>query len=320
LRGPDAIVIGSEIVASIVGTASLLHAVAITVYDDETVTLNGRVEAVDVIERTIRIAGVTVHITDSTLWTSTLTATTNPRMLIMPPAALQFSVDAVHEQGRLVAVRIGAPQPPQTTTFYAVVANRDGNPWTIRAGDGRELQLRITERSSVVGAPAIGDTIIVTALFGTDAAIALSVEKTAPPVKARMPFAYLVGEVIAIDSTSMTTKWGEKQTLFKIAADTIFAGVAPKVGDTVYVYAQILPDGTNVAREVTVRTDQATTTLTILGRLSAINGAEWTVGSWKVEITPTTVIQGNPQVGDMIFVEGRETAKDRAVATLVVKR
>lgn len=319
-----AITPGTEVIVSLAAAAAageLLHASAISVYDGDTITLSGTAEASNELERTLTIAGRKVRITDQTTFVNTLNATA-PRgpALYSIARSVPFAVEAREEGGELVAVRIAStPLPSQVATFGAfLIEQPEPGLWIVRAGDGREVRLRLDERTHVTGSPHVDDFVNVTALFGTADAFALSVERSSAPAPVRVPFTFLIGELVKIDSTSMTIVRGQTELALRVTPDTVFPGVRPEPGDTVLVYAQILPDGTHIAREVSVKPPSGSVTL--VNRVTGIEGSEWLVAGWRIAVVATTVMQGNPGVGDIVYVEAMVTGKNRATATLIAKR
>ncbi|MGQ0601571.1 MAG: DUF5666 domain-containing protein [Anaerolineales bacterium] len=167
------------------------------------------------------------------------------------------------------------------------------------------------------------------------AAAAVSTGDTPSTAQAEAEF---TGTLIAIDGNMWTVN-GIRVT---ITAQTEIKG-NPQVGDTVKVHGAPQSDGSVIAREIEVVLASSTTTpvpgtvtpaptgsatpipsstvvvtpnakIEFFGTVTAINGAEWAVSGFRVLVTAQTEIEGNPQVGSTVKVEGRLQADGSVLA------
>jgi hypothetical protein len=78
----------------------------------------------------------------------------------------------------------------------------------------------------------------------------------------------------------------------------------PQVGDTMKVHGAPQADGSVLAREIEVEAEGDQGEIEIVGVLMAKNGNVWTVGSFAVAVGAGTEIEGDPQIGDRVKVQG----------------
>ncbi len=185
------------------------------------------------------------------------------------------------------------------------------------------LDIAITPETVIVGDPQVGDFVYVEAQIEADGsltAIFISGENGGCIVS-------FTGSIVAISETQLSINIFEnpiggdpitRTVDIAITPETVFAG-EPQVGDYVYVEAQITPDGLAVASFIEVL-DYGSIAVPVIGFIEALSATQLTVAitpmgdpghgdpitqSVDIAIIPETVIVGEPQVGDFVYVQAQ---------------
>jgi uncharacterized protein YbjQ (UPF0145 family) len=99
----------------------------------------------------------------------------------------------------------------------------------------------------------------------------------------------------------MPTSWTVSGQVLQIVATTVISG-SPAVGDTVEVHGHHSGSDVVADRIEKVNAPDPGEDVEFEGTVEMIAAASWTISSQVVTITPTTVIEGSPAVGDRVQV------------------
>lgn len=279
--------------------------------------LSGIIQAIDLPNGTLTIAGLTVHVTNTTIFEGTIAAI-NPKTLAELKTGQQVTVTLNADATGLVAtrIRVGAPTPDMVILFTATLRGIGGDVWMVTGGPYSSFH--VTSSTTITGAPRIGDLIRVVARIDAGVLTAISVEgnviRIQPPI---IPPS--VSSVIGVlleqtDKQIVVDTSVTRQTIF-LSSTTQFVG-GPHVGDLVRVdYSSV--DGQPVARTVT-KVDQPIFTA-FVGVVTTISGSDWTIGSWHVIVNAQTMISGDPRVGDRVQVVGKREQNGTITAISINK-
>lgn len=187
------------------------------------------------------------------------------------------------------------PMPPRViwVVFSGVVQSMSKSEWKI---GGRDVVLTgKTELRIEQGVQAeIGSWAIVEATKRPDGSwLARKIVITKSPKAVTVN---LQGEILSISDT----QWNVGGSRILVPTSASIHGT-PVVGAFALVTAIRQPDGTLVAKEITIRTREE---VTFEDQITSISSGEWTVGKIIVKITPDTQIDGTPHVGDRAQVDG----------------
>ncbi len=141
---------------------------------------------------------------------------------------------------------------------------------------------------------------------------------THTPTATSLPVFRLFGRLNKIEDNRWTI---DDLTVYTDAETDIQSD--PRIGDRVSVTYETLPNGNHHAIGIIMEARAAATPvpISITDRLNSMDGATWIVGRWVVTITGDTTIEGNPQVGEMVEVNGRRKSDSELTAnTISVRR
>ncbi len=187
------------------------------------------------------------------------------------------------------------PVPPRViwVVFSGVIQSVSKSEWKV---GGREVVLtEKTELRTERGAQAeIGSWAIVEATKRSDGSwLARKIVITKSPKAVTVD---LQGEILSISGV----QWNVGGSTILVPASASVHGT-PVVGAFALVTAIRQPDGTLVAKEITIRTREE---VTFEDQITSISSGEWVVGNVIVKITPDTQVDGTPHVGDTAQVDG----------------
>ena len=175
--------------------------------------------------------------------------------------------------------------------------------WTI---GGRAFA--IDDATIFVGAPGLGDFV----------EVRFHLDSNGNPVADRIRKEDAAGDelefrglVEAIGATS----WTISGRVLGVNAQTVITG-NPKLGDLVEVRADRAPDLSLTATSIQ-REDAANDEQEFRGVVSAIGASSWTIGGIVVLVDASTVILGNPQIGDNVEVRANRAADGTLTATRI---
>jgi hypothetical protein len=237
-----------------------------------------------------------------------------------PVVGSHISVLATFENGIYVALSIAVVPPfvvnpnphPLIDVFEGTVTKIEGDRWTIVPPDELIRVVRVVAETILTGSPTIGSYVNVAAARKQNIEYeALWIVARQPPDR---PIQILNTQGVVTELTSTTlviTEAGLTQRRMTVTPETTFQG-EPRVGDTVAVEAQVLPDGTLRALHV-VKVASAPAELTVVGTVLRLNGDRWIVGRWTVLISPRTTISGDIERGDRVRVIGERQADTQYV-------
>ena len=326
---------GQRIVAYVDATVSPLKATSIVVLvQKDDVALTGKVEAVDTAARTLTLLGFVVKVTDKTSFGGPYDGAGQTGLGDLRVGDLVL-VAAKAEAGSLVATRVMklAPSVETSVRLHGAVDAIGTDSWTIAAKDGTKSVVKVSAETKIVGDPKVGDEVDVLARKQSDGTLlALLIAKyVAPPT---VPTERYQGVVKSISAASWTIgpKVGDgPDRLFAVNAKTKIVG-DPKVGDEVGVLAQKQADGSYLAISIVKVTVAPPVNLVSFdGVVKSITPASastpagtamvatWVVDTTKVLVSRTTVVKGDPKVGDKVHVEGLKNADGTVAAALIAK-
>jgi hypothetical protein len=153
-----------------------------------------------------------------------------------------------------------------------------------------------------LGDVKVGDLVLVAATADSGALAALRVMKLSP---GPTPTVRLHGMVGAIGNDSWTLVLPDgTESIVKVDAGTKIVG-NPAVGDEVDVLARRQGDGTLLAVVILKQVEPPPVAeVTFEGIVKRISGAMWQVDDTQVAVSRTTVVRGDPRVGDTVRVTG----------------
>jgi hypothetical protein len=183
--------------------------------------------------------------------------------------------------------------------------------WTI----GGRIVL-VNAQTAIFGNPQVGDLVEVRADRAPDGTLTATRIKTEDGDEDGDDEREFRGIVSSIGSSSWTI--GELVVLVNGA--TAIEG-NPQVGDLVEVRADRAPDGTLTATRIKKEDDDGDgdDEREFRGVVSAIGPSSWTIGDFIVLVNDATVIEGNPQVGDLVEVRADRAPDGTLTATRIQK-
>ncbi len=206
--------------------------------------------------------------------------------------------------GRSTRVMSGRSQDPgEDQELKGTVEQVSDTSWTI---DGHTLA--VDDGTIFVGAPGLGDFV----------EVRFHVDSSGSPVADRIRKEDAEGDelefrglVEAIGASS----WTISGRVVGVNDRTVITG-NPQVGDLVEVRADRAPDLTLTATAIQ-REDGADDEREFRGVVSAIGPSSWTIGGVVVLVDASTVILGDPQVGDDVEVRASRGADGTLTATRI---
>lgn len=114
------------------------------------------------------------------------------------------------------------------------------------------------------------------------------------------------GVLTKLDATSFEL---DGSAAFQVTPDTRFVG-QPQVGDRVEVKFHVDAQGHAVADRVRKEdAEQPADEVEFSGTVETITGSQWTISGRMVQVNASTLIEGNPKVGDTVEVHARNSAQ-----------
>lgn len=321
--------VGQRIVAFLASPAPPLKASSIVVFQERAdVTLTGTVGSVDASAGTLGLLGLTLKVTDRTVFGGPWDGSGRAGLDDVKVGDLVL-VAAKAETGALVATRVLklSPTPTPTVRLHGVVASIGTVSWTFTLADGTATTVKVDARTKIVGEPKVGDEVDVLARRESDGSLlAVLIQK---PVEAPLPTVRHTGTLKSLSPTSATIgprgATDGPDISFVLNAQTRLVG-DPKVGDDVGVLAQRRADGSLLALVIAkvvgappveeVAFDGVLKGTSAAGSMGA---AVWLVDETRVHVTRSTVVRGSPAVGDRVHVEGLRNPDGSVLARLVAK-
>ena len=149
--------------------------------------------------------------------------------------------------------------------------------------------------------PQVGDSVMLDAYLNADGVWEVLWIEVLGGGGEPTDFFEVIGEVSELTTDGFIVD-GET---YVATADTVFEGeVQPEVGDTVYAFG-IVADGANVLTYVAVEDGNwGSDYFDLDGTVDAISDTLIVVDGTSIIITVDTTIEGNPQVGDQVYVAG----------------
>lgn len=217
-------------------------------------------------------------------------------LLSQPDGSLvALKIQVLGEKGSLAEDRLEFAGPIQELGNVA---------WVI---GGRTVA--VAKDTKIEGTPQVGAWAEVRARVGPEGRlVALSIK-----IEAAQPGPALLRGVI---QSLATNSWVVSGTTVALSADTRIEGT-PQVGLVVEVKGEARPDGTFLAREISVQEVKALEgqgRAAFSGKVERISADLWVVAGVQVAITNATRIKGEPQVGDTVTVEAATQPNGTLVA------
>jgi hypothetical protein len=96
----------------------------------------------------------------------------------------------------------------------------------------------------------------------------------------------------------------------------------PGLGDEVQAVVIQRSDGSYLALQIVTlrRRDAPPEPFALSGSVTSINGAQWSIGSYVINVTGETVITGDPGVGDLVDVTGERRSDGQIFAHSITRR
>ncbi|MGC8786959.1 MAG: DUF5666 domain-containing protein [Anaerolineae bacterium] len=244
--------------------------------------------------------------------TSTATASKTPLPTEPPPA--QAPVQPPLAQPTPTSRRTSTPKPTVTKTATATAIPPTAAPprevkirfkgrieaitaaaWTVGGQMVKvHAQTHIDESAARAAVGAMAAVVATRQEDGVLLAIEIIIEQAAPP--AEQPF-----EFQGLIETWSPTQWVVGGHILIITADTRIEG-SPQRGLLAEVKALRQADGTLVARQIVIQLPQEE--VQFEGIIQSINPTEWVVEGVTVRIDAQTVIEGTPEVGQSVEIQG----------------
>lgn len=327
---------GQRVLAILDATASPLKATTVVIISDRSdVTLTGKADAVDAGAGTLTVLGFKVNVTAKTVFGGPWDGAGTTSLADVKAGDLVL-VDAAADSGALAATKVMklSPSPDPTQRIHGTVESIGTDSWTIKLADGTTKTVKIDATTKVVGAPKVGDEVEILVRQQSDGSLlAVLIQATvAPPAATTERF---MGTVKSISATTWTIgpKAGTApDRVFEVNAATKIVG-APKVGDEVGVMALKNGGGTSVAviiakagpapavPVVVVTLDGMVTGLPAGPSIGPAHGlvGTWVIAGTRIVVTPTTILKGNPKIGDKVHVDGQKLPNGTIIATFIEK-
>lgn len=199
----------------------------------------------------------------------------------------------------------GATPQAGETEFAGTVESITGDVWTI---GGQAVM--VGGSTEIKGSPSVGDAVKVHGLLQSDGSImAREIEKLGADDSQQENGQET--EFTGVVASIAGGVWSVGGRAVGVNGSTEIKG-SPAVGDTVKVHAIAQPDGSLLAREIekagadgeSQNDDSSGSKHVITGTLEVMSGEVWTIGGVQVRVSISTDLKGDPQVGDVVKVEG----------------
>jgi uncharacterized protein DUF5666 len=204
---------------------------------------------------------------------------------------------------RSTRVMSGRSESGEDQELKGTVEQVSDTSWTIGG-----QAFAIDDGTIFVGAPGLGDFV----------EVRFHLDSSGNPVADRIRKEDAAGDelefrglVEAIGASS----WTVSGRVVGVNAQTVITG-NPKLGDLVEVRANRAPDLTLTATSIQ-REDAANDEQEFRGVVSAIGASSWTIGGVVLLVDGSTVILGNPQIGDDVEVRANRAADGTLTATRI---
>jgi exosome complex RNA-binding protein Csl4 len=301
-----------------VGTNGALQAETIHILTSPDALLTGAVDAVDATGGTITVLGQQVRVTSSTVIRG-LRGAAIQLSEILPRQQVRIELDRSQPGLTAKSIVVTSPIPDIPNWFGGTVEKIEGDTWTVR-NDERSLTVKVTSETHIHGTPRVGDRVFVT--YKTDTAgqhTAVSIAMVVPPPP--RPDVPAAGSVTELTTTSLTIRHvGNDATVtFVVNEQTEFLGGRPAAGDRVIVFAKPAASGTGRVAVRVVRVSENENRIVFDGVVRAIEGTRWSIGDQVVQVSPSTLILGNPRAGDRVNVVAHQGA-DRTLHALYISK
>ena len=213
--------------------------------------------------------------------------------------------------GALTALTI-TKVPPKMTSIKGTVASIGSATWIVHSG-GKDVTVSVDSQTKILGSPKVGDDVEVVGTDDGSGVITALVITRIPPALTTFR-----GTVVSIGSASWVLGVGGVDTTVGVDAQTKVSG-GPKVGDEVNVLARKLADGSLLALQIVKVASSVPSGVTFDGTLTAIRGADWTVATTRVIVTPFTQLTGSPKIGDHVKVTGMKLPDGSVMASAIAR-
>jgi hypothetical protein len=192
--------------------------------------------------------------------------------------------------------------------FRGIVEAIGATTWTI---SGRVVE--VDARTMITGSPRVGDLVEVRADRAADGTLTATDIHREDGAGDEREFR---GAVDSIGGTS----WTIAGRVVEVDAATVVTG-NPTVGDLVEVHARRASDGTLTATRIRKEDGdgEGDDEREFRGVVSAIGAGSWTVGDLVVLVNASTVILGDPKVGDLVEVRADRAPDGTLTATRIRK-
>lgn len=326
---------GDRIVASVkvVPSGGVLVAERFVVLEQHPGSIRGLIETVDAAAKTITVLGLAIHLDANTsiggLPTDNIPTIADLRV------GQNVVADLEARSGQLFAKRILVlnPNPVNEIRFEGAVKSIGAEAWVFTVSPSpaaglattRELTVKVTAQTRIVGDPRVGDRAFVVAQIQSDGSfVAISIEKRVTPPQ---DVFRVVGTVKNIQGDLWTIgivcPTGQvcpaiADTVVRVDARTELKG-DPRLGDYVLAEAEITDGGAGIphARSIQKLTPDQPGTVRLSGNVKSIASDKWII-TFPSFTTPAveatllvgadTKIEGGPRVGDQVRVEAVPTS------------
>ena len=239
------------------------------------------------------VANRTVAITDETVITGE------------PAVGVLADVMAQQTEKGLVAIRINVLPTQRTAHFPGLIKEMHENEWIITTPAGDQT-VAITSDTVIEGdTPDVGDRVKVWATESENRLTATRIVVIDTP--AEVHFRGRIQEVA-------DDYWVVAHQKVAITAETVIEG-EPDVGDAAEVWAKPTAEGLVATRLVVI---DMPTEVHFRGRIQEVADDYLVVAHQKVAITPDTVIEGEPNVGDVAEVWATPASEGLVASRIVI--
>ncbi len=261
-----------------------------------------------------RISGLSVKVTSSTTIAGTPLVGAQARGVVTAPGdgslvALSLEVDEL-PGGGVGPTSTPVPASPTATIEATPTATRSKpSPSATRTaigGSPRLVSPTPSRTQTATKAPTATDTSTATATA------------TATPAPTLTPTATRVVPVIHVGVVTWIegARWTVGGLVFETDGSTEMID-SPGVGCEVQCKLIQRNDGSYLALRIATlrRPESPPESFEFTGYLQSMNGDKWTIGGQVVTISGSAVIEGDPQIGDLLEVDGKRYTDGRVVAT-----
>ena len=292
---------------------------AMLVQPKNPLTLEGRITGVGTDGRSVSVLGVSIGLDSKTAFSGRgswgrvqsvgdLSTDMTAEVTLTAKSGGVLQASRVRVTGVLRrSTRVIAREPGEDQEFKGTISAIADNTWTI---DGRAIL--VDDTTAFIGNPGVGDFVEVR--FHLDAggnAVADRIQKE-DAVNDELEFR---GIVEAIGDKS----WTISGRVVAVDAATEITG-NPQIGDEVEVRADRAADGSLKATKIQKEDeDPADDEREFTGTVAAIGATSWTIGETVVLVNASTVIEGDPAVGDVVEVRADVAADGTLTATRIQK-